>query len=57
MRNLKHPNICKLVDVLWNLDSNSKISLVMEWMETDLAKYIDSKTEPIGIFNIQSIML
>lgn len=29
----------------------------MEWMETDLARYVDTKTEPIGIFNIQSIML
>jgi cyclin-dependent kinase 2 len=29
----------------------------MEWMEKDLAKFIDNKTEHISIFKIQSIML
>ena len=56
-RELKHPNICKLNDVLWDIEGDNSVHLVMEWMEKDLAKFIDSQNDHISMFKIQSIMV
>jgi serine/threonine protein kinase len=52
LKELDHPNIIKVVEVIYNMP---KLHLIMEYMDTDLKKYLD-KHKPLAISKIQFVM-
>jgi serine/threonine protein kinase len=52
LKELDHPNIIKVEEVIYNMP---KLHLIMEYMDTDLKKYLD-KNKPLATSKIQFIM-
>ena len=55
LKELNHPSIVSLMDVIY-LPSEKKLTLVFEYLEYDLKKYIKSLTSPLESNLIQSYM-
>lgn len=55
LKELSHPSIVSLIDVIY-LPSEKKLTLVFEYLEYDLKKYIKSLTSPLEPSLIQSYM-
>ncbi|KAJ3451412.1 cyclin-dependent-like kinase [Anaeramoeba flamelloides] len=51
LKDLRHPNIVRLTDVL---HSNRKLTLVFEYLDHDLKKYMDSLNSPLPVRQIKS---
>eukprot|EP00039_Didymoeca_costata_P032532 m.38210 g.38210 ORF g.38210 m.38210 type:complete len:301 (-) comp9403_c0_seq2:550-1452(-) len=54
LKELKHPNVVRLYSVL---HSEKKLTLVFEFCEQDLKKYLDSCPEPPALYVIKSLHL
>jgi cyclin-dependent kinase len=50
LKELKHPNVVKLFDVI---HTEKKLTLVFEFMDSDLKKYLDSNEGNIPVSTIQ----
>lgn len=52
LRELRHPNIVRLLDVL---HSEKKLTLVFEYLDSDLKKFIDAQEESCGAAAIEDL--
>lgn len=55
LKSLNHPNIIKLNDIIFE-DQKKSLSLVMDYMDMDLSKFIENQKEPPSPYTIKSIM-
>jgi serine/threonine protein kinase len=53
LKELKHPNIVRLYDVI---HTEKKLTLVFEFMDSDLKKYLDSNSGDISISNVKYLL-
>jgi serine/threonine protein kinase len=53
LKELKHPNIVRLYDVI---HTEKKLTLVFEFMDSDLKKYLDSNSGDVSIGNIKYLL-
>jgi len=54
LKELKHVNIVRLYDVI---HTEKKLTLVFEFMDSDLKKYLDANSGDISLQNVQYLML
>lgn len=55
MRELDHPNIVKLLDVIAEMNLN-RLSLVFEYVNKDVKKFLDKRGKPFSIGETKKIM-
>jgi len=55
LKDLAHPNVVKLKDVVF-LPMNQKLSLVFEYVEYDLKRYLKSLSQPLSHNKIKSLV-
>jgi serine/threonine protein kinase len=55
LRELDHPNIVKLIDVVMEMNVG-KMSLVFEYVKEDVKKFLDKRGKPFSITETKKIM-
>ena len=55
LRELDHPNIVKLLDVVMEMNVG-KMSLIFEYVKEDVKKFLDKRGKPFNIADTKRIM-
>lgn len=56
LKELDHPGVIKLLDVLHGGNDGNKLYIVLEYFNQDIKKYLDKKGVPMSMTQIKDVM-